>query len=343
MTRLIIVLGLLLMALAAPRAMGQSSITLRRAAWIEAGGPVPLGKIAALEGEDALALAHVVVLERMSGIGASVSIEDVRRALEGARANWSALTLRGSTCDIRPAEAAPEPRPSETIHSVAPAVEVSFEDDTVRSAVAMRIAQILRADPADLRLSFAAADSELLALPVGQRTLEVRSAGSSDRMALALTLYEQDRIIASKTIRIGVLVRRSVVIAAAVKRRGEAVVEADITLDEQWLGPSVVPAELGEVLGSAVRNRLSAGEIITPSHLTPPVVVRKGDQVAVRCISGSVALMTRGRAMSDAKDGDIIQVQAIEDPERVYSARVDGHGRAVLVAAASTRNRERER
>jgi flagella basal body P-ring formation protein FlgA len=311
-------------------ASGQGAIVLRGQAAVPPGEPVLLRHIALLQGADAEALGDVE-LSPPSPRGGELSIEDVRSRLNAAKVNWSRLTLRGGTCRWTPA-APPPPSPAP------PASEQSgpTESNSVRAAVERRIAQILQVEPTELRLSFAGADEDILKLTVTGRTLEIKPTGASDRLPLALTLYEHDRIVASKTIRVGVLVQREVAIAAVAKRRGETINEEDVTFARQWLGPTSVSTPREQVIGAAVRNRLAPGELITESLLTPAHVVNKGDQVLVRVVSGTVVLTTRARALAAAKDGEIVELQAVDGSNRTFSARMDGRGRAVLVATQAT-------
>jgi flagella basal body P-ring formation protein FlgA len=335
MTRLLAILSALLALAATARA--QTTITLRPSAAVAPGSTVLLGQISEIRGPEANSLASVEVLSRAHP--QTLSIEEVRRTLNAAKVNWGQLTLTGNSCVLSVADPAAATAPaSHTTQPPAPAQ--ATDPGTVRAALSVRIAQILRAEPADLRLAFYDADSEILNLPVTQRTLEVKSTGFSDRLSLALTLYDQDHIAASKTIRVGVQVRRNVLVAAAAKRRGDILSDADFTAQSQWLGPASTPATREQALGSALKSRLAPGEIITEAHLAAPVIVNKGDQVIVRCLAGSVVVTTRARALADARDGEIVQLQAIDSPGRTFAARMDGRGRAVLVSTTTKSRRE---
>jgi flagella basal body P-ring formation protein FlgA len=135
---------------------------------------------------------------------------------------------------------------------------------------------------------------------------------------------------------VGVEVRRSVLIASVAKKKQDTLGAEDFTVQTQWLGLSVRPAARAQALGAALRNRLQPGEMILEDDLAPPIAVDKGEIVTVRCVSGGIALTTRGRAMAPARDGEIVKLQALDSP-RVFSARMDGRGRAVLI---STRGAE---
>jgi flagella basal body P-ring formation protein FlgA len=133
-----------------------------------------------------------------------------------------------------------------------------------------------------------------------------------------------------------------VALSAGAKRRGEVLRSEDIAAETRWVAPGVETCAPERVIGAAVRNRLAPGEVITEADLAPPVVVEKGDQVMVRCVAGGVAVAMRARALSDAKDGGLVQLQSVDRPGSTFEARMDGPGRAVLVAT-QTRPQPKQR
>lgn len=331
----ILVLGIL----AAPAA-GQGSIELRAAARVADGAAVTLADVARLDGADAAALGGVVLVEPGGrSAGGSVSLADVRRVLEArGGVNWGRIALRGSACSILPVEAAPVA--PQTPARPAPAVKRPVAEGSVRAATLARIAQLLRASPDDVKVEFDAGDDGILDLSVAGRTLEVRPAGSSDRMPLAVTLFEGDRVVASKTIRVKLQVRRDVVVAIGDKRRGDTIEPGDVTVESRWLTGALLPPGLEQVIGTAAQGRLQAGQVVMAEHVAPAVAANKGDVVAVRCVSGSLVVSTRGRALSSAKDGEVVQLQAL-DSKRTFFARMNGRGRAILTAGPAAEPAER--
>jgi flagella basal body P-ring formation protein FlgA len=308
--------------------LAQSIIELRSSARVEAGAAVSLAQIATLHGADATALGEVVIAEKGSSRAAKVTVQDVRRILEMGKVNWGRVTLRGSVCTLvapAPVKVAAPP--------VVNAAVLSEDPNSVKRAVADRISRLVQADAESVRLAFDNDDADILNLPTSGRTLEVKPTAASDKLPLALTLYEGDRIVASKSIRVGVLVKRSVVIAAAAKSRGETIAQGDVTIDEQWVGPNVKAATPESVIGASAQGRIGTGQIIRLGDVAPAMIVAKGEQVTVSCVSGSVVLTTKARAMSGGRVGDVIQFQGLED-KRTFAARMSGKGRAVVIAGA---------
>src|SRR3954462_309370 len=216
-----------------PAAVGQGVIELRSSVRIAAGTPVLLEQVATLEGPDAEALAKAVVLQRSERAQgeAVVSQEQVRASLRSAgRPNWARLVVRGAACRVLPEGASPLlPRPAlAAAPKAAPPVDPA---GTIRAAVILRVAQVARAPVADLRLAFSPEDDAFLNQAVSGRTLEIRPTAASERLPLAITIYEGDRIVASQTIRVGVEARRLVAVAAAPKRRGDDLGKDDFTVE----------------------------------------------------------------------------------------------------------------
>jgi flagella basal body P-ring formation protein FlgA len=191
------------------------------------------------------------------------------------------------------------------------------------------VAHIAKAEPADLQLTFSPEDRDFLSQSTAGRTVEVRATAMSDKLPLAVTVYEGERIVASRTIRVGVQVRRLVVIATCEKRRGETIAREDLAAETQWVALTASPATIDQLAGAVVRTRIPMGQAIQTGDVSPPIIVNKGDQVTVHCVSGSVVLTTRARAMAQARDGESIEFQAL-DSKRRFTARMNGKGRAVV-------------
>lgn len=335
-------------------AAAQTVVELRSDARVAAGAPVRLGDVAQITGEGADALAALAVLGEApaadAAIGGAISIAHVRRTIAGSgEADLSTLTLRGSACRLLvvapPAAEAGEGPAAGASDAPAPANAAppapALPGGRVRDAVVAKLAQTLGVAESDLRVSFDAEDADLLDLALAGRLAEVRPVGSSERLPVAVTLYEQGpggaRIAASRTIRAGVLVRRPVAIAAAALRRGEVIGPEDITPDVQWLDPNARPVPAEAAAGAAVRSRLRAGQLIEQGDIEPAVVVRKGEIVSIHCPAGTVVLRTAGRALADGREGEVVEFEPADRParrgeRRTFYARMNGPGRAVAVA-----------
>lgn len=317
-------LVMLALVVMASGASGQSVIEMRPLARVMPGGPVLVGDVAVLAGPEAEALAEVVVRDVWRA-GEAISGDDVRRAADRAgRVHWGRVSLRGPACvlgEVVQARTTGAP----TVAMPAPV----NPEGTVRASIIANVARLAQADVQDLRISFAPDDEDLLSLATAGRTVEVTPTGMSDRLPLAVRLFEGDRIAASRTIRVNVEVRREVLIAGVSRRRGEMIGESDLTVGVQWLGLTARPARMEQVVGASPRMRVNAGQVVMVEDVAAPIVVSKGDQVMVHCVNGTFVVTMRARAMGAGRDGEMVLFQSLDSRETFY-ARMDGRGRAVM-------------
>jgi flagellar basal body P-ring formation protein FlgA len=311
-------------------AVGQASIELRSSSRMVAGMPVTLGQIAALRGDEAVALAGIIIVPATQGPIAgplTLGIEQVRHAVDAAeKVNWSRLTLRGSRCVVLPAETEspapvvkPEPQPATRI-----------DPGTIRAAILTRLEQ-MTGEPAErLRLSFDAREDQLLDTPTAGRTIEVNATALSDRMPFSIRVYERDRTIAEGTVRVGVEVERRVARTTRAIRRGESMPHDAIAVEDAWTPLTAKPASPDSITSHTARDRLDKGQIIATDDVAAAVAVQRGELVSVRVVSGSVVVQTKARALAAARAGELVRLKAI-DTDREYTARMDGRGRALIV------------
>jgi flagella basal body P-ring formation protein FlgA len=308
----------------------QDRISLRPAASIS-GNVVRLGDVADVQGP--AMLAEVVIVKDLrselgqGGEAATIDLARVRSALEKVpTVNWGRLTLSGVPCRVK---AATMEAPGST-----PERELDASPDeaapTLRDQVVSWLAHAFACSPEDLRVTFDDAQSEALDASVVGLATSIRSLGSSDKLSLAMTTYRGDVITNSLTIRVAPLIRREVAVASRRIARGEPLTSDVLRTDEQWVPPSVVPIDARSLHGVIARTRIDAGTIIRHEHIDQPIVIKKGEIVTVDCVSGGIVVRAMARAMSAARDGEIIAFQYLES-KRSFNARANGPGRAVIV------------
>jgi flagella basal body P-ring formation protein FlgA len=312
----------------ASSALGDT-IKLRSFTKAAPGAALTLGNVAELSGPVAEGLADVVVLPEAQASGtASVDLAMVREVLKAQpRLNMGRLDISGSTCLVR--FATPQASPARTAGAGGAAKASAPVGETVKDRIAARIAVVLGADPSDLMLTFDD-QADLLATSVNGRTVAVQQTGLSDRMSMAVRVYEGDVIFTQGVVRVGVQVRRDVVIARVALARG-AQTKADMfEADRQWLAPSVQPATAAQAVGSVIKGRVEAGKVVMAKDVEPPIIVKKGDLVSVDCVAGSVVVGATARAKENGTDGQIIEFQSLQS-KKTFQARINGNGRAVMV------------
>lgn len=326
-------------------ACAQDVVRLRTSATVPASGVVTLGDIATIEGSQADALRTIVLRERAEA-GQHIGIDDVRAAMRGAKGvNSGRIALSGAAVALVAPMTAAAP--------VAPTPASTTEQATgarVRDALPAFLAGEFAVLPEDLQLTFSDGDADELDVPLTNRTFTLATQGSSDRVQVHVRVYEGDKLIIASTVRVGVMVRRDVLVATRELSRGTPLDEQTTTRESRWLPVTTRVGKPEEIMGRVAKAVIREGSVIEQRQAEEALVIRKGDLVAVDCISGGVVLRSQMRARQAGKNGDIIELGSLTPARRersrkgrdaqersqpvVVRARVAGPGRAVVVTEA---------
>lgn len=351
----------LVMVAIASAANAQTKIVLRTRATIgqdeaRADRVLMLTDIADVSGQDAERLGSIAIRPSVvSNTGeATIRIEDVRAALDQAvpRVNWGRVMLSGAACTVQFRQAAAPERVRKAVTEprevVTPQpVEGDLTAGTVRAAVIARLLDLYTVTPQDLRVAFEAGDAELLdtplmapgdangASPTAQRRVDVQPGGgaTSGRVPVSILIYDGDRVTRSASITVQAQVQRDVVLARSAIARNQAVTADMVQTARQWQSPSAKPPlTLDQVVGGVSMTRVAAGAIIATGDVAAPIACKRGELIYVHVLSGPVTVKAKARAMSQARDGELVQLK-IEGSKETFTARMSGRGRAVLMVA----------
>ncbi len=348
-------------ALGAP-APEQASIELRASASVKADAPVLLEHVATLQGAEAARLARVQVLSAQqvaSGTAGALVIDRarLRTMLESAGVNWARVTLRGqqtsvlveatgeadadvapetlpvATAEAAPAQPAPVaavPAPASTSETAAPGA------GTLRALLIDELSRHLQAAREDLRVSTDAQDAPILDKPASGPggawlvRMEVLGVGITGRAPVRVEAYEGDRLVLERTFQTVVRQRAGLATAAGTLPKDAVLSEADIRTEERWLPPGQArEASAERLIGQALRRRIDSGKPIGAQDVASPIVARRGQDLWVHCLSGPLVIKTKAKAMSDARDGELVRVQ-MEGSSKTLTARMSGPGKAVM-------------
>lgn len=119
----------------------------------------------------------------------------------------------------------------------------------------------------------------------------------------------------------------TVVVAGSAIPRDSQITKAQLVLKEQDIstlrqGFYTSPEE---VVGSVAKRALLMDAVITPTVLTAPRLVNKGELVSIIASDGKVSVRAAGMALNEGALGDLIQVQNKTSKKIVYG-RVNGPG-----------------
>lgn len=327
-------------------ASSADQIVLRSSA--RATPPVLLRDVATLDGADAEALGGIIVFDSANDANAwkaELTIDDVRGALNEANSGirWGKIALSGDSCSVRLiAEATEAPKAVEPVPVAAPAPKVlagpvwrvvaDMQDDSLRTAIAMRLANFLKAEPADVRVAFADSDAALLDTPTPGRTLDIQPTGLGAMVPVMVRVFEADRVVAAGTARVRVEQKLEVVGVTRSLHRGDVVTKEEVLIESRWVVPGQRLAPQAMVIGSMVRNRLQPGELVLEGDIEPAILVKRGEIVDIACLSGSIVMNTKARAMANGRENETIEFTPLRNPRARVTARVIAPGQAVINA-----------
>lgn len=119
-------------------------------------------------------------------------------------------------------------------------------------------------------------------------------------------------------------------------RRGDVIQDADVIAESRLVSkwPREVQSDITAVRGLALKRPISADEPLCTEHIEFPRLVRRGEQVNLRCVSGNLVITTTATAMDDGGDGDMIEVRD-NATRRRHLARVTDRREVTVHADAS--------
>lgn len=317
--------------------------------------PLMLGDVADITGPEAEKLRGVTVATEAAGLRKTkdgegvLEIGTLRKAMESASVNWGRITLKSATsgCVVKFGKSVQ--REVTAVNEAPKPVKKQFERVeivgtpgamTVRGAIGTRLAAHYGVEPGALMLAFDGRDAEVLGTAVNGRRCEVNPGGSaiSSRLPVRVEMYEGDRIVFSRSVDTEAQVLRRVVVATADLRRGTPLSGPNVRVEERWVSPAL-KVEVDLSGGAQALQRIEAGEVVVQERVESPLAVKRGDVVWVHCLSGNITVKAKARAMQAARDGEEIVLQ-LEGSKETFRARMNGPGRAVMLAAG---NNETER
>ncbi len=102
----------------------------------------------------------------------------------------------------------------------------------------------------------------------------------------------------------------SVSIVAQTVERGAIVSEADIATRDLPEAEARMALPMSAIIGKEATRRLDAGRILRSGDVMSPLMVRKGDPVAILFQRGGLAISAQGKALSGGNAGATVRVQS---------------------------------
>lgn len=321
------------------------SITLRDGAVDPAARVVTLADIADLDGDWARARAELVVAEMPAGQAELVvKMGDVRRTLDEKRVHWGKLSLRGGrslTVTRRAAIEAPAAPQAEAQATVAanPTHEITIAGAqpvvgvTLREHVRRLIERTHGVSSGDLRITRLQEDSPAWSLTDADCRFELEPMDRDllGRVPIVVRRWRDDALLGSERVSVDVAVRRTVVTVKRAVQRNQTLTAEDVAAETRWMtqrqGDEI--GSVDEVVGQVAARTIRAGTALGRNDIRPELMVRRGQRVAVRAISGGLVVQTLARAQEDGGLGQLIEVRNDQTRER-FSVKITGPRQAVM-------------
>lgn len=87
---------------------------------------------------------------------------------------------------------------------------------------------------------------------------------------------------------------------------------------------------LDRIVGRELKRPLPAGAFVAPADLREPLCVRRGEVVRAAVGEAGVSIGFYARALGDARRGEAVRLESLQEPRRVFTGVVEGPGRATL-------------
>jgi flagella basal body P-ring formation protein FlgA len=126
-----------------------------------------------------------------------------------------------------------------------------------------------------------------------------------------------------------------VVVAAKPIARGDTIRSTDLRLRRPEPGVPSVEAfrAVDDVVGMEAAQAIAAGVVLQKSLVRSPIMVRRGETIAVYSRAAGIRIRTAAKAREDAALGELVSVESVPD-RKLYTARVCGVQEAEVYARA---------
>lgn len=320
-------------ALAASQ-VAASSVRLRAKANV-ASDKITLAHVAQLEGEQAQALAGLVIASFPTQQNElTIKLADVRKQLTETGVNWGMLSLRGfAHCQVVRLKR-DEPAPVGRDQAVAsnPQNEITLDSKlTLRAKVIETIHRLAEVDASELRISFGGRDQQILSQNVTTHRYEIQPSVSNviGRVPVVIRQFEGQSLVDTFTIIADVKRKTQAVVVTRNISRSETFTPGSVELREVLLsddrGQPVT--DLAQVLGRDADAMLREGSVVYADDIKSPRLIKRGELITVRCHAGGLIVRTVARATQDGCMGEQITVRN-DSTRQTFIAIVTGQREA---------------
>lgn len=326
------IIALVMMAIGLQASAGITTVTLRSTVRVSGDEPITLGRVSSIEGDQAAMLEGLVIGELISGESGEwqqLSIDDLRARIErepGLHAG--SVVIDGSGVSIR--RSGPGQRAAKNAAHHEKDEDVTPTGPVVRDHIERWVRDRYRIGKDLMRMEFRNQDNKFLDTPTTDRLVEIREISKRGRTAIRVIVLEHLEVAAEQALVFDVEIFREVLVATGRVNRGTVLGESMVMTERRWVSPDDEAAFREDALGMALSKTINAGQLIQNQHIELPLVIRRGDIVSAKSISGSIVVTVKGRAKANARLGETVEIESMNGSSH-FRAKATGKGRAVIL------------
>lgn len=201
-------------------------------------------------------------------------------------------------------------------------------------AAAMAAKQRLAGVDGEVTISLDTEPTDLV-VPAGELKLTVEfpyGIRLSGLTAATVNVQVDGRLVAAATVKLDIKLYREILVAARPIAAWEILTADSLQRERRDVGKlaSGYITDEQKVLGLAARRSLTPGAVITDSVLAKPVLIRRGQLIAIIARSGGIEVVAAGQALQDGAEGQVIRVQNIQS-KKILSAQVLDNASALVL------------
>ena len=326
---------LALLALLIPAgALGEvTTVSLRSSVRISGDQPITLGQISTITGDQSELLRGLGIDDLFEDTAAGwerVGVDDLRTLLESeAGIHAGSVVIDGNGASVRRVDLTTLGVPS-AVSNTHNNQDQADDGPVIRDHINRWVNDRYKVGDNPVRMSFRGLDLAFLQTPTSGRLLEIRELSKSGRTAMRVVLLDEFEIIAEQSIVFDVNIQRSVLVARQRINRGTILDGSHFMSEVRWVRPDEDAMDAQDAIGMAIAKTINPGQLLQTKHIELPRVIKRGELVSAKSISGSIVVTVRGRAKANARQGEIIEFESI-DGKSIFMARAIGKGKALIL------------
>ncbi len=304
---------------------------------------VTLAQVAELEGPTAREHSDLVVYRLQAGQETGVvTLEELRAVLSAADVNWARTSLKGyKSCRLTLI-----PKQTPVIVDADPVVasnpEAALDSEQpirLEQIIVRHLAAMLGVSEDSLSVVFAERDLPRLhaASLAGRLEIEPLNPQVLGRCTIRVRRHEGVEVTETLTFSAVVSKRMMGLVVTQPVRKGDPIEGGVLELREVLVNDnrSEPLTDRAMVSGQAAAFDLAAGEVLSPRHLRPVVLIKRGESIKVRSTAGGMVVRINATALEAGGRDDIITVRN-QTSRQALSVQVIGPREAVVVGQEET-------